>query len=438
MEHKIYVMNFGPIKNTELDITSFLYMIGPQSSGKSTVAKLVYFYLHVRDELVAYLIDKSYNIETDIVSKTFKKRLRNRFVEFFGPTPNVSDIYIRYYYTKDIYITTKLDSQYKYYVNHHFSEKAWQKIIDLAKKYENSFRYNDNTSYLTSKIGKITYEKNKNTLLNNIRDECFNLFNYDKELFFVPAGRSLLSTIPDQLQNIHHHLLDFPMRQFIETVNSTKNIFTKPLDEIITDRKALTTSNLWTSVVNDCKYMTRKILKGEYIHDREGGKLYVSENFFTKINYSSSGQQESVWILLSLFLLALDQTQSFVVIEEPEAHLFPSAQKNLLEYIAYIYNKINCDFVITTHSPFITEYLNNLMYAHDLSYRTNKKHISQVISKSYWINPYTTSGYYVNESGTLETLRMENSILFENEYLDNYSYFTNEELDKLIDIERSL
>ena len=40
---KIVIKNFGPIEDAEIDIKKILVLIGEQASGKSTIAKLIYF-----------------------------------------------------------------------------------------------------------------------------------------------------------------------------------------------------------------------------------------------------------------------------------------------------------------------------------------------------------------------------------------------------------
>ncbi|MBK8562198.1 MAG: AAA family ATPase [Saprospiraceae bacterium] len=55
---KLIVRNFGPIRELDLDIKDLSLFIGEQATGKSTVAKLIYFFKKVvKDELVGYLVN---------------------------------------------------------------------------------------------------------------------------------------------------------------------------------------------------------------------------------------------------------------------------------------------------------------------------------------------------------------------------------------------
>ena len=57
MKQKIIIKNFGPIEDVEMEIDDFTIFIGPQTSGKSTIAKSVFFFLSLRDELLTLLAD---------------------------------------------------------------------------------------------------------------------------------------------------------------------------------------------------------------------------------------------------------------------------------------------------------------------------------------------------------------------------------------------
>ncbi|MEH2941881.1 AAA family ATPase [Lachnospiraceae bacterium KK002] len=54
-----------------------------------------------------------------------------------------------------------------------------------------------------------------------------------------------------------------------------------------------------------------------------------------------------------LYILMLKKEEAFVIVEEPEAHLYPSLQHKLVEFIAYFANINHSSVLITTHSPYI-------------------------------------------------------------------------------------
>ncbi|MFM7370804.1 MAG: AAA family ATPase, partial [Sphaerospermopsis kisseleviana] len=93
----------------------------------------------------------------------------------------------------------------------------------------------------------------------------------------------------------------------------------------------------------------------------------------TLINFASSGQQEVVWILLLILVLILNQRNVFLVIEEPEAHLFPVAQKQMIDLIALLANQAANQIILTTHSPYILSSFNNLLYAHQLGLQKSEQ-----------------------------------------------------------------
>ncbi len=82
-------------------------------------------------------------------------------------------------------------------------------------------------------------------------------------------------------------------------------------------------------------------------------KIYFDERHWVKLMYGSSGQQEVLWILMLAFIIILEKKKSFVIIEEPEAHLFPIAQKNVVSLISLMVNSTDSRAIITTHSPYI-------------------------------------------------------------------------------------
>jgi hypothetical protein len=185
-----------------------------------------------------------------------------------------------------VWVEIKLDSLKHRYLNATLSRPivdGIQEIYVTAKSFLKNVGI-DSSSKLFATTNTIYNERSRGEVINNLRKTAKELFNINRELLFIPAGRSLLSTLSDQLQFIHPHQLDYPMRTFIERINVTKSFFGKSIDEIILEKRALEGTEVWFSAVRRVNSLIKKILKGEYIHDKDGGKLYVDKKTYTKIN----------------------------------------------------------------------------------------------------------------------------------------------------------
>ena len=350
---RIKIESFGPIRNAELDIKDFLVFIGKQASGKSTISKLIYYFLNVRDELYDFVIESLQEGRVTDIKRNIDKRLKKRFIEFFGPTVHDERLSIVFSYNARLSFHITADRKDGKYISNNITEGLYGLVVEIIKQNHSKFTQNyskvklftsTKSSYTDIEIDKI--QKDISTRLND-------LFGFSYSLLFIPAGRSILSTLSDQLQNIHPHLLDFPMMTFIEKVVRTKAFFSKNIEDIIRDKEMLDPQKIWYSKVKKAKDMINKIVLGNYVHDESGGKIIVPTGKYVKINFTSSGQQESIWIVLSLFLVVLEKEDTFVFIEEPEAHLFPDGQKDVIDFVVMVRSLLKTRYVITTHSPYI-------------------------------------------------------------------------------------
>jgi predicted ATPase len=68
---KIIINNFGPVEAAEIEIPKIVVLIGKQASGKSTVAKLIYFF--------QTLIEDAYLAKSDIKSSYSDLTIRDIF-----------------------------------------------------------------------------------------------------------------------------------------------------------------------------------------------------------------------------------------------------------------------------------------------------------------------------------------------------------------------
>jgi len=433
--HKLIIKNFGPIESCEVKLNKITILIGPQSSGKSTISKLFYFFLHIRDEFSRFII-KEYEKDSNKLIIDFSKLIRRRFIEFWGPIPQDNDLYLKYYYNDDVFIEIKLDSAKHKFIDPTFSKNINDQLTRHVEEFKSKSVTNDGKFSFFNNASVLANEMSSTEKIENLINESKKLFNFKEELLFIPAGRSLLSTISDQLQNIHPHQLDYPMRIFIERINLTKSFFSKSLEDLVKEKQVLGDEGVWFSATRKVSSLIRKILKGEYIHDKEGGKLYINNKHFTKINFASSGQQESIWILLSLFLVVLEKAKVKVFIEEPEAHLFPIAQKEIVELMSYMAKTLETKFILTTHSPYVLSALNNHIYANELGKNYPEK-VAEIIHSNSWVKYNDIAGYFVS-NGKLSNLCDDKLKVIKTEIVDSASDKINLEYDNLFNIENEV
>lgn len=431
---RIEIRNFGPIKELNLDIKDFMLFIGPQASGKSTIAKTIFFFKSLNDDLVKFLmalLEKNESSKFPI--RSFEKVVRQKFLDYFGSSIPLRELNLNYKYTENTWITITLEERHSY-ITPKFSKEFVNSIYQLSQRTIEFSKSIDkrNTSLLSSK-DLLLIENDKRKFISQLTINCNELFKEERELIFIPAGRSLLATLSDQLQFIEPRRLDFLMRTFVNKINLLRPMFNKSLNDLITARMVLTQSEIEFSKIRLAEKLIHKILKGKYKFDQDGEKIFIGETQkYVKLNFASSGQQESLWILLLLFIVILEQQNVFIVIEEPEAHLFPEAQKDISALISLLSNMKQSQVIITTHSPYILASINNLIMAN----KAGKKYPEKVmpkINKHLWLNRAKIFAALVQEGIVEEIIDREFDII-QQEQIDSVSRVINNEFDFLYQI----
>ena len=240
----------------------------------------------------------------------------------------------------------------------------------------------------------------------------------------------------EQLHDFSVADMDLTMQDFINLVRNTKNKFDSKIPDMVKNYTKTVRGQINNNALKMAYDLIKRIFKADYISENDGEKIYFDERCWIKLMHSSSGQQEVLWILMLAFNIILENKKSFVIVEEPEAHLFPIAQKDVISLISLMLNLTDSKAIITTHSPYILTSLNILLYS-DKVERNLKVKRSAVINKSVRIN-YNMFGAYkfesgINESSNMENLLDEESHMIGTDYIDYVSSITNIELSKLLD-----
>jgi len=433
---RIVISQFDPIEKFEADIQDVMLFIGPQASGKSTLSKLIYFFKSIKDELIALIYEIAQ--KDDITFWRFFTNQTKRFSEYFD-YPIHHPFKIQYFYSPNKFVIFDFDYDEfsgEWGTSIGFNKNFEQELISIFEQARHVVQ-----TILSSKKSSLPLhellqlETEKRSALKVIEHYLAELFEDNTTTIFIPAGRSLISTLTEQ-QNIGTVNLDVFTRTFWEQINALRPYFKDDFRFLIREKfydAATNDTNKRMTLASD---LINAILKGEYRFEDGVEKIYCTPAYPVKLNYASSGQQEAVWILLLIFKYLLDETKVFIVFEEPEAHLYPEAQKHIVELIALLANQSGNQVLLTTHSPYILSAFNNLLYADQVAKKNEdlKQKVSGVIDPNCWLDVDRTAAYFM-DGKRVESIIDPELRLIQAEKIDSASQVINNTFNALFDLD---
>lgn len=426
---KLIIHQLGPVTHCELDIHDFTIFTGPQSSGKSTVAKSIFLFQNIRNILYTQLVKKSLWADLpmeDSMELNTKNRLlkavRATFLQTFGSTWHMDNsMYLYYSYTDDIYIKISLRQEL---ISPNY---IWIDFSDALVYFLSSF----DTPYLESPF--LSSESST-----SLKEKINTFFHDDTEAVYIPAGRSMITLLSSQLNYIYSFMddiqkrnLDYCTQNYLERILQLKPAFTSGASHMIQNTLSLTDTRIDKDLVFQAAELMHLILQGEYLYVDGEERLLFSNNKYVKINFASSGQQESLWILNVLFYYLLNNKRAYFIIEEPESHLFPNAQKLITEFIALAQCNYRNKIFITTHSPYILGTINNLLYASKISTVVSRTDLESIISAKKWVMFEHMAAYFMENGEPRSCTDLEFESI-ENEIIDGASADINNDFDSMV------
>lgn len=427
---KIIINRLGPIKYCKLNIDSFTVFTGPQASGKSTVAKSVFFFKNIKNILFTQFRKQCFfnDIPTDEAVKLslrnrLQREIRSNFLQIFGTTWHMDlsmNLFYEYREGTFIKVSLKSDSVSPNYI--------WLDFSDDLNNFLNSLE-----KLIQKNAGTISQDE-----LSEVKERINQFFDDNAEIVYIPAGRSMITLLSTQLNYIYSSMddiqkknLDYCTQNYLERILQLKPAFSHSIAQMVQNTIRLTDTKIDRELLLSAAELIRKILQGEYRNVDGEERLQVSENRYVKINFASSGQQEAVWILNVIFYYLLNNRKTYFIIEEPESHLFPNAQKLMAEFIAIARNKNRNHMFITTHSPYILGTINNLLYAGKISAVVDQTDLEKIVSEDKWIAFADMSAYFVDH-GQVFSCTDDEFEAIENEIIDGASENINRDYDEMV------
>ncbi|MCD9189301.1 MAG: ATP-binding protein [Pyrinomonadaceae bacterium] len=443
MKETITIKNFGGLKDAVIPLNSINIFIGKQASGKSVTAKLIYFFRKIFEDIFDGLID---NKNLKEINEIIEKRFKNYFpvdtwtkanfkIEYKLGDRNkflVDDRLVYDNSNKSIIVegnkNGRLTINYKEIIRGlEFFQRTF--IEAFKKERFHEFMQPQPSDDENIKILGLIASSNPNLMAkltfqiiagSGIQSFCPQMF--------IPAGRAYFANIQSSVFSIlaRGESID----PFVIEFGTFYEIYRKVALEADDKNGELITKFIET------------ILGAEYYVDKSGEYLVHKDKRKVPLLYCSSGQQEVLpLVLLMKYLRAvLENNAAFsIYIEEPEAHLFPSSQKTVVEMISHIHNlsKDKSQLFITTHSPYILTAFNNLLQAgYLLEQGADKEKLFKIVPEFEVLKCGELNAYAFQDGGVVSLIDEETGLISA-DMLDQVSEEIAIQFDELLELENA-
>jgi len=395
---RITIKNVGPVKELNMEINRFNFLIGEQATGKSTVAKCIYYFRNVKTVIAGYLNQIAFynsyqnkQLRSRSFEREFNPVLKDIFTQIFGYSWDLDpDLDMTYYYTKEKWIRLSLNKNRgeRRYIEIYLSPTLRSKILEARNEAQEMYLNLKNA--VTS--ADLAEEERRNISV-SLQRKVTDIFADDEPTYYIPAGRTLLTELVGgsaySLNDSIPGKKDLITERFLSLISNSADTASVFRDGITKAKKSASNKN----VKFDQKMIGSQItsmMKGEYFRFKGEEYLRIQTEKGERdiaVNYLSSGQQSALWILNFLYLKMLVNEKAFIIIEEPEAHIYPAFQKNITELITEYANITGGHVLVTTHSPYVLLTAGNFYYAGVLAKQGQEDRIAKIIGKNSFIAP---------------------------------------------------
>ena len=370
---KIVIDKFRQITHAEIELRDFVFLIGEQASGKSTIAKLIYFFKSLKQEYIAFFDEDGILDFGTIVKQKLTKNIQDKFAVYFGKSYLLDDDFkVTYFFSteEDFYVTLSKKNES---LNFSFSDKQWKVLCEESYQLIGELKRTPKISKI-NQTGKLPSqsaffdEQRREMSINRKKILAANkIFCDERDCMFLPAGRNITVSYPSQFQMLFYGELRFATYE--ESKDNSIDLllmrdffsYSRLLTDYFSSQQLVKAT--FSSFDNKINENIMGILRGKYKNESGYEKImHGDDSHFTPLSKASSGQQEAIRIIQDAMYILIENLKASRIIEEPETHLFPKAQQLLIQLLTLVANKTNNQIIITTHSPQVMATFNNLLY----------------------------------------------------------------------------
>lgn len=394
MRH-LEIYNFGPINHVSIDLKRFNIIIGPQSSGKSTIVKVLSTCTWIEKEVHTTLNDNVIQSAAE-----FEKLLSDfhKMADYFENDTHIlyETDYIHIEYLKGAFRTVR-KSVYEYQRNKICYIPAERNMVTLPELQGFEFGQTNLRSFLFDWFNAREFfvADNKTDVLNlgvkyyydddekKQKDRIEHINGKTYHIALSSASSGLQSVIP-LLVMMQYYTGEY-FNSYAEKVSFDVDSKIKKTRRVLIDELVLNHIKPNFSVEERPGLVK---LVNDRVHEHDERYVGLVRNYWKVANR-----------------LTIPSKSSFII-EEPEQNLYPSTQMDLLKVlISLCQGDKEHDLTITTHSPYILNQLNLLVKLYDVN--------SDDEAKLNW----EELTVFAVEDGGLRDLKLKNAHLINPEYL---------------------
>jgi len=411
---ELLIKNLGSIRNNNqaIDLTKKFYtFIGYNNSGKTLVSQLLWTIFNddnirkfsENTQIDSLVIDSEKPIKKITINQELIDEILNKFSRFIE---------------KEVVNTYNLDASIKEAIigsNKLIFQANIQEFKETKFKTTFLVRVAENNDLEYLQISKGKGSLTINIKENNIPDQVFDqiprdfferakpykesviissvirvLLSHAEDTFFIPASRSFFPVFYQYIYEIernkrseYNRRLQELIENIDDDVDTNRDIFkrlqeqlpkrsyTEPMNKVIESLYSLNTKKEINSVYNSLIEKMIGLMGGEItISSLESiAPIQFSFKFDESKDlpmYLASSSVNQLTILYLYLKYWAKEKNNFLMIDEPEVNLHPENQIRLMDILVQFVTEHDNRVLITTHSPILTDILNNYVYLHTL------------------------------------------------------------------------
>ena len=414
----IIIKNVGPIREVDIELNKINVFMGAQSSGKSTIAKIICHCQWV-EKCFFPAIDSERLVCK--YSKNFYENLveHHRLTDYFND--NSSIFYVGDYVTieynhnaKRVSIKVNENIRYSYpKITYIPSERNLLAAIPFLTKYKDTDDYILDFMYDWFAAREDLKGLSLTEILNS---EIAYSFSNERDYIENQGNRILLTNASSGVQSLTPMML--VLKHNLETIYQKEKTLSFDQRMIVYSLLDELSANPVSARIN---HLT------QLLSDRGERKIPIPKNPI-EANSTISHLIETVF----------NYHLSKIFLEEPEQNLFPNTQIKFVYWLieSLKHGQRDHQLTLTTHSPYVLFSLNNCMMGGIIGKNIPKSNCKKFDSSSAWIYPKTVSIYEIT-GGTLRCIQDEDGIIEDNylnkaykevsaEYLSLLEYYDDE------------